>query len=110
MLRQTHFLVAVFRELERRVAATGRLDEHGLRARLLAGRAASPYRQIVLTVGDQAGEARGLWLADYDLLTRVPGIERIDMLATGGFVAGLHQRMHDTFETLRGPSRGTSSM
>ena len=101
MLRQTHFLVAVFRELERRVAATGRLDEHGLRARLLDGRAASPYRQIVLTVGDQAGEARGLWLADYDLLTRVPGIERIDILATEQVLAaGLHQRMHDTFPGL----------
>ena len=101
MLRQTHFLAAVFRELERRVTATGRLDEHGLRARLLEEQAASPYRQIVLTVGDQAGEARGLWLADYDLLARVSGVERIDLLATEQVLAaGLHQRTHDTFPGL----------
>jgi ATP-dependent helicase/nuclease subunit B len=101
MLRQTHFLVAVFRELERRVAATGRIDEHGLRARLLDDPGGCPYRQIVLTIGDQAGEARGLWLADYDLLAQVAGVERIDLLATEQVLAaGLHQRMHDTFPGL----------
>jgi PD-(D/E)XK nuclease superfamily len=101
MLRQTHFLVAVFRELERRSAATGRVDEHGLRARLLEEQAGGPYRQIVLTIGDQAGDARGLWPADYDLLARVAGVERIDLLATEQVLAaGLHQRMHETFPGL----------
>ena len=34
MLRQTRFLVVGLPELERRIAATGRVDEHGLRDRL----------------------------------------------------------------------------
>ena len=36
MLRQTRFLAAMFRAYERRVEASGCLDEHGLRARTLS--------------------------------------------------------------------------
>jgi RecB family exonuclease len=101
MLRQTRFLVTVFRELERRIAATGRIDEHGLRARLVEPSTGSPYRRVVVTVGDQAGDARGLWLADYDVLARVSGIEHIDIVATEHVLAaGLHERMHSTFPGL----------
>ena len=96
MLGQTRFLVAVFRELERRTAATGRIDEHGLRARVLDSAAGSPYRRVIVTVGDQAGEARGLWSTDYDLLARVAGLERVDLLATDRLLAaGLSERMQE---------------
>ena len=59
LLRQTRFLVAVFRELERRVAATGRLDEHGLRARLIAATNAGPYTRVILTIADQSADPCG---------------------------------------------------
>ncbi len=101
LLRQTRFLVAVFEELERRVAATGRLDEHGLRERLLDASRAGPYGRVILTVADQAADPRGLWSADYGLLSRIPGLERIDVLATEPVLAtGFHQRLHDLFPGL----------
>lgn len=96
LLRLTHFLSAAFREFERRIADTGRVDEHTLRARLVGGDAAAPYRHVVVTVPDQAADGRGLWLADYDLLTRMPGVERLDIVATEHLLAsGYHQRIHD---------------
>jgi RecB family exonuclease len=97
MLTQTRFLVATFREFERSIAAAGRVDEHGLRDRLVAQHGTSPYRQVVITVGDQAADANGLWSADYDLLVRVNGIEAIEVVATERILAtGLHERIHDT--------------
>jgi hypothetical protein len=49
-----------------------------------------------VTVPDQAADPHGLWLADYDLLARMPGIERLDIVATENVLAaGLHQRLHD---------------
>ncbi len=96
LLRLTHFLVAAFREFERRIQAAGRADEHAVRRELAAGGAPSPYRHVIVTMADQAADARGLWLADYDLLTRVPGLERLDIVATEHVLAaGYHQRIHD---------------
>jgi hypothetical protein len=98
MLRQTRFLAAVFRDFERRVAGTGRIDEHGLRGRLLASERAPAYRHVVVTVGDRAADACGLWPADYDLLSRLPGLERIEIVATEHLLAsGLHERMAHAF-------------
>jgi hypothetical protein len=98
MLRQTRFLAAVFRDLERRVAETGRIDEHGLRVRLLASGRRPAYRRVVVTVGDRAADACGLWPVDYDLLSRMPGLDRVDIVATEHLLAsGLQQRMMDAF-------------
>ncbi len=103
MLRQTRFLTAAFTEFERLVQASGLIDEHGLRQHLLTDehRCAPSHepraiRHVVLTVADQAADARGLWTADYDLLTRLPGLDRIDVIATENVLAtGFHQRIHD---------------
>ena len=101
LLRQTRFLVAVFQELERRVAATGRLDEHRLRDRLVAAPHDGPYARVILTVADQSADPRGLWSADYALLAQMPGLQRLDVLATEQVLAtGLHQRLHDLFPGL----------
>jgi len=101
LLRQTRFLVAVFRELERRVAATGRLDEHGLRARLIAATTAGPYARVILTIADQSADPCGLWSADYALLSQMSGVHHIDALATEQVLAtGLHQRLHELFPGL----------
>ena len=131
LLRLTRFLSAAFEVFERRIAETGRVDEHGLRARLLeppdapvqrpgqtpsvglpTARLASgqfgPYRHIVVTVPDQSADPRGLWLADYDLLARMPGLERLDVIATENVLAaGFHQRMHDVLPGIEEERVGT---
>jgi hypothetical protein len=101
LLRLTNFLVAAFAIFEERVARSGRVDEHGLRALLVgAGETAmsgsSAYQHVVVTVPDQAADPRGLWLADYDLLARMPGVRQLDIVATENVLAsGYHQRVHD---------------
>lgn len=96
LVRQTHFLANMFRHFERLVSATGRLDEHALRRQLINEHAADPWRHIVLAVGDHAIDRQGLFPADWDLLTQIPGLERIDVVATEGAVAGVfHERIHE---------------
>ena len=94
MLRQTRFLVSAFAIFEADVTSSGRLDEHALRARLLTAPAPA-YRQIVVTISDQAADRRGLWPADFDLLARLPALERLDVVATEAVLAaGFHERIH----------------
>jgi len=69
LLRQTRFLAESFRGYEARVMGTGSVDEHGLRERLLDASRAGPYGRVILTVADQAADPRGLWSADYGLLS-----------------------------------------
>ena len=96
LFRQTQFLAATFAAFERRVADSGRIDEHALRALLLSSAPPARYRHIVVTVADQAAGPRGLWPADFDLLARLPGVERVDIVATEGVLAaGWHERLHD---------------
>jgi RecB family exonuclease len=94
LVRQTRFLVAGFRDFERRSAECGD-DEHMLRARLMSETSPRPYRHIVLTVTDEAFEPYGVGPADWDLLTRIPGLERLDVVITDTMLAGaLHERIH----------------
>ena len=112
LLRLTRFLAAAFEIFEARVRDTGRIDEHGLRARLLdAPEAYTPApRHVIVTVPDQAADPRGLWLADYDLLARMPGIERIDIVATENVLAaGYHQRLHDVLPGIEEGRFGTAA-
>ena len=101
LLRLTRFLCAAFRGFEARIAASGRIDEHGIRARLLARTDGdvvprTPFRHVIVTVPDQAADPRGLWMADFDLLARMPGVEQLDIVATENVLAaGFHQRIHD---------------
>jgi RecB family exonuclease len=110
MLRQTDFLAAALAEFERRVAATGRMDEHGLRTLLLARACEPSYCHVVVTVADQASDASGLWPADFDLLSRMPGVERLDVIATESLLAsGLYERIHAALpgiEEARAGARG----
>jgi len=96
MLRQTQFLTAAFGEFERLLDSSGCIDEHTLRRLLLHSDGPPVYGRVVVTVADQAADHRGLWTADYDLLARMPGLERIDVIATENVLAaGFHQRIHD---------------
>jgi RecB family exonuclease len=94
LVTQTRFLAAAFREFERRVAEHGS-DEHDRRESLMTTPARHPYRHVVLTVSDAAFDPHGLFPADWDLLTRLPNLERLDAVVTDTMLAGaLHERMH----------------
>ncbi len=96
LLRQTRFLATAFRAYERRLGRTGRVDEKGLRQRLLESRDRSILRQVIVTVADQSAAAWGLWPIDFDLLARLPGLLRVDVIASDAqLAAGFHDRLHD---------------
>jgi RecB family exonuclease len=97
LLQQTQFLVAAFRAYEASLDGVGALDEHGLRARLLAEPAARPLRKIIVCVPDVRADAAGLWPADFDLLTRLPELAAIDLVATERLLAtGYLERLLET--------------
>ena len=105
MLRQTVFLAAAFRFYERRVDETGSLDEHGLRARLLTSAAIPRHMHVVVSVGEHATDPGGLWPVDFDLLTRLHGLELLTVVATEAqLAAGWLERVNDLLpgiETVR---------
>ena len=96
LLRQTEFLAAAFAEFEHLSSNTEAVDEHGLRTLLLAEGGRERYAQVIVTVGDQAADPRGLFASDFDLLARLRGVERLDVIATENLLAsGFHERIHD---------------
>jgi RecB family exonuclease/inactivated superfamily I helicase len=100
LLQQTRFLAEVFRRYETALDGPDAFDEHRLRLRLLAAPARRPLHHLVLAVADQAAEPDGLWPADFDLLTRIPLLRRVDVVATEQALdAGLRERL---FERLPG--------
>ena len=95
LIRQTVFFAAAFREFERRCADAGGVDEHTMLARVLDGAAVTPWRHIVVAVRDRAGDRYGLYPIDWDVLTRIPGLARLDVVVTDRTLAGsFHQRIH----------------
>jgi RecB family exonuclease len=96
LLSQTRYLAAVFRAYEHQLAASGLVDEHGIRS-LAVGQPLEPaIDHLVLAIADQAAEPDGLWPADFDLLTRLPGLKRIDVVATEQVLdAGFRVRLFD---------------
>lgn len=98
LLRQTRFLVAAFRAFEARCADIRAVDEHSLRHMLIETACSRPVRHVIVTVRDRAAEPYGLWTCDFDLLARVPGLERLDLLVTETALAGAwHERLHQLF-------------
>jgi len=95
LMVQTRFLAASFREYDARLAQTGACDEHTLRDVLVREPAATPLRRVVVTVGDWIADPGGLFVADFDLLSRIPNLEAIDLVSTEAVLAsGMHERLH----------------
>ena len=93
LLEQTRFLVAAFRRYESLLADRGLLDEHGLTSAVLAA-PVSRFSHVIVAVGDRAGDPSGLWPSDFDLLTRIAGLSRLDVVATRAVLgAGLRERL-----------------
>jgi RecB family exonuclease len=107
LLAQTRFLVAAFREYERRVAASGACDEHVLRERLVAGLVEGSLKHIVITVADWIADPAGLFVADFDLLSRIPGLESLDLVCTSAVLgSGFHERIHNWWPGLEETDAG----
>ena len=115
LLEQTRFLAGAFRGYEARLACPPRFDEHRLREWLLDHPSRLPYTHVVVAMADRASEPGGLWPADFDLLTRLPGSTTIDVVATEGILAaGFHERVHELLpgieerrgDTVAGGERG----
>lgn len=102
LLRQTRFLVAAFRGFQERQAASGGIDEDGLRRALLASDAPGPHEAIVVAAADRAADpGGGLYPADYDLLARLRGVRSVTLVASSrSLAAGLGNRLHDAFPDL----------
>lgn len=98
LLEQTRFLAATFHGYEARLRDTDLLDEHAARHLLIETPAAVPLRQVVITVGDRPVDPDGLWPADVAMLTAMPGLEAIDVVATDGVLeAGYLDRLRLAF-------------
>jgi RecB family exonuclease len=96
MLAQARWLAETLRGYESRVSEAGACDEHVLRDRLVSSLEFEAVRHIVVTIGDWIADPDGLYLADFDLLTRLPGVESIDVVTTGTLLeSGFHERLHE---------------
>jgi RecB family exonuclease len=100
LLRQTKFLAAAYRAYEEAVNESGAVDEHGLRRLLIDRPAGTPMTHAIVATGDGAAETGGLWTADFDFLSRLPGLQHIDVIATeeqlaAGFRERLAERLPD---------------
>jgi RecB family exonuclease len=82
LIHQTAFLGFTFLAYERGVAASGALDEHALRRRLIEAQPALPFDHVVVAVADRSSDLRGLWPADFDLIGRLHGIAAVDVVMT----------------------------
>ena len=96
LLRQTRFLVEAFRAYRRQLIDADVFDEERLRDRLRTVRA-PVFEYAVVTVPDVAADpSSGLWPADFDLLTRLHGLARVDVVATDALLdAGFRDRLDD---------------
>ena len=71
----------------------------------------SPLRRVVVTVADWIADPDGLFVADFDLLTRLPGLEALDLVATDRPARiRFHQRLHDWLPGLEEVGRGRARL
>jgi RecB family exonuclease len=96
LLRQTRFLAQTFRGYEQRADESDAVDEHRLRERLIADGDAFPLDHVVITVPDWIADPAGLFVADFDLLSRLPNLVALDIVSTEAVLAsGFHERLHN---------------
>ena len=102
LLRQTRFLAAACRGFRARVAASGALDEDGLRQALLGDGYDPPHEEVIVATADRAADpAAGLHPADLDLLARLPGLRSVTIVETRrALAAGYGERLHTAFPGL----------
>jgi RecB family exonuclease len=82
LIAQTSFLGSAFLAYERGVAASGGVDEHALRDRLLATQPPLAFDDLIVAVADHPADPSGLWPADFDLAGRLDGLRRVVVAMT----------------------------
>ena len=82
LVEQTRRLAFTFLAYERGLSACGALDEHALRATLLATQPVLPFDHLIIAVADHPSDPRGLWPADFDLVGRLAHLARLDVVVT----------------------------
>lgn len=82
LIHQTGFLAFAYLGYERGVVASGGWDEHVLWRRLVALQPALTFDHVVVAVADHPADPRGLWPADFNLLGRLAGVARLDVVVT----------------------------
>lgn len=94
LVEQTSYLGFTFLAYERAMRASGRIDEHVVRARLLAEQPVLPFDHLVIAVADHPSDPRGLWPADFDLVGRLTRLPRVDVIVTDeAHDAGFRERL-----------------
>lgn len=95
LLAQTRFLTETFRAYQRRAEMSGGWDEHMLRDRVMRNGIQPAPTRIVVTVADWIAEPDGLFIADFDLLARLPDLRELDLICTDQVLgSGFHERLH----------------
>ena len=94
-MRQTRFFAAAFREFERRCARIGAASTSTRCASSCSPSRRRAVAPCIVAVRDRAGDRYGLHPVDWDLLARIPGLERLDVVVTDTTLAGaFHERIH----------------
>ena len=115
LLAQTRFLADAFRRYEACLDARHVDDEHRLCERLVAEPSHQPVRHVIVTVTDRVADPAGLWPADFDLLARLPGLARLDVVATearlgGGWLERVFEELPGIEEVPAPPARGERAL
>lgn len=98
LLEQTRFLTTAFRLYESGLADAGGADEHAARGQLLSSASSRPLKHLIVAVGDRPFDTDGYWPADVLMFTTIPGLERVDLLATEGVLeSGYDERLKLAF-------------
>lgn len=96
LLKQSLFLAEAFRAYEHRRAAFSSVDEHTLRNLLLEQELCEQVSEVIVTMPDQAAHPRGLYPVDFDLLSRMPRLGCITLVATDAILdSGYRERLDD---------------
>ena len=96
LLKQSLFLAETFRAYERRRKALSSVDEHTLRKLLLENELRDPVSEFIVTIPDQVAHPHGLYPVDFDLLSRMPNLGRVTLVATDAILdSGYRERLGD---------------
>ena len=82
LIHQTAFMGLTFLAYERAVHASGGIDEHVLRRELVRAQPALPFDRLVIAVADHPSDPRGLWPADFELISRLRHLRQVDVVVT----------------------------
>jgi RecB family exonuclease len=82
LIHQTAFMGLTFLAFERAVRASDGIDEHLLRRDVVQHQPVLPFDHLVIAVADHPSDPRGLWPADFELISRLRRLRQVDVVVT----------------------------